>query len=47
MTCGAVELAKRRYHRLLEDALMGDADFGALPVDRPVSGAEALALLAK
>jgi len=44
-TFGAVEVAKRRYHRLLEDALAGDADFGALPLDRPVSGAEALALL--
>jgi len=39
---GAVEVAKRRYHRLLEDALIGEADFAALPVDRPVSGEEAL-----
>jgi leucyl/phenylalanyl-tRNA--protein transferase len=45
-TFGAVEVAKRRYHRLLEDALVGDADFAALPVDRPVSGEEALTLLA-
>ena len=42
---GAVEVAKRRYHRMLEEALSGDADFAALPVDRPVSGDEALKLL--
>ncbi len=40
---GTVEVPKRRYHRLLEDALAGEADFGALPLDRPLSGAEALA----
>lgn len=45
-TFGAVEIAKHRYHRLLEGAIAGDADFAALPVDRPVTGAEALALLA-
>jgi len=44
-TFGAVEVPKRRYHRLLEDALLGEADFAALPVDRPVRGEEALALL--
>jgi leucyl/phenylalanyl-tRNA--protein transferase len=44
-TFGAVEVQKRRYHRLLEDALAGEADFGALALDRPVGGAEALALL--
>ena len=44
-TFGAVEVAKRRYHRLLEEAIFGDADFGALPLERPVSGAEALAHL--
>jgi leucyl/phenylalanyl-tRNA---protein transferase len=42
---GAVEVPKRRYHRLLEDALVGQADFAALPLDRPVSGEEALAIL--
>ncbi len=42
---GAVEVQKRRYHRLLEDALVGEADFGALASDRPIGGAEALALL--
>ena len=42
-TFGAVEVQKRRYHRLLEDAIVGQADFGALALDRPVSGEEALA----
>ena len=44
-TFGAVDVAKKRYHRLLEEALAGDADFAALPVVRPVSGDEALAQL--
>ena len=44
-TFGAVEVGKKRYHRLLEDALVDEADFGALATDRPVSGAEVLALL--
>jgi leucyl/phenylalanyl-tRNA---protein transferase len=44
-TFGAVEVPKRRYHRLLEDALIGDADFAALPLDRPLSGAQALAII--
>jgi leucyl/phenylalanyl-tRNA--protein transferase len=44
-TFGAVEVGKRRYHRLLEDAIIGDADFDALALDRPLSGAEALARL--
>jgi leucyl/phenylalanyl-tRNA--protein transferase len=42
---GAVEVQKRRYHRLLEDALEGQADFGALALDRPLSGEEALAVI--
>ena len=42
---GAVEVPKRRYHRMLEAALAGDADFGALPVTRPMPGAQALAIL--
>ena len=33
-TFGAVEVPKRRYHRLLEEALHGDADFAALPSTR-------------
>jgi leucyl/phenylalanyl-tRNA--protein transferase len=43
-TFGAVEVPKFAYHRLLEAALTGEADFGAWPVDRPMSGAEALRL---
>jgi leucyl/phenylalanyl-tRNA--protein transferase len=42
---GAVEVPKRRYHRLLEDALVGEGDFAALALDRPVRGAEALAIV--
>ena len=42
---GAVEVPKRRYHQLLEEALNGDADFGMLPLNRPVSGADALAII--
>ncbi len=45
MTFGAVEIPQLRYHRLLEDAIASDADFATLPVDRPISGAEALALI--
>lgn len=44
-TFGAVDVPKKRYHRMLEEALAGDADFAALPVDRPITGAEALAQL--
>jgi leucyl/phenylalanyl-tRNA--protein transferase len=42
-TFGAVEVPRRQYHRLLEAALEGEADFAALPLERPVTGAEALA----
>jgi leucyl/phenylalanyl-tRNA---protein transferase len=44
-TFGAVEVPKRRYHRLLEEALAGEAEFEALPLDRPVSGEEAMRIL--
>jgi len=44
-TFGAVEVPKRRYHRMLEDALDGRGDFAALPTDRPVTGEEALAIV--
>ncbi len=46
-TFGAIEVPKRRYHRLLEDALEGEGDFGALPLDRPMRGEEALAIIGK
>lgn len=39
---GAVEVPRRQYHRLLEGALTGNADFTALPPGVPLSGAEAL-----
>jgi len=44
-TFGAVEVQKRRYHRLLQEALVGEADFAALPLDRPLSGEDVLAQL--
>lgn len=44
-TFGAVEVPRRRYRTLLDDAVTGSADFFALPTDRPVMGEEALALL--
>lgn len=43
-TFGACEISKRQYHKLLETALLGDGRFDALPLDRPVSGHEALAI---
>jgi leucyl/phenylalanyl-tRNA--protein transferase len=42
-TLGAMEIPKQHYHRLLEAALIGEAHFGALALDRPITGAEALA----
>jgi len=44
-TFGAVEVPRRRYHRMLEDALSGEADFATLATDRPIGGDEVLALL--
>ena len=44
-TFGAIEIPKRRYHRLLEEALQGVGDFAALPVTQPLSGEKALAIL--
>jgi leucyl/phenylalanyl-tRNA--protein transferase len=41
-TFGAVEVSRRQYHRLLEDALIGEADFAAIPLDRTLPGLEAL-----
>jgi leucyl/phenylalanyl-tRNA--protein transferase len=43
---GAIEIPRRRYRALLDVALEGHADFGTLPLDRPVPGAEALTTLA-
>jgi leucyl/phenylalanyl-tRNA--protein transferase len=43
-TFGAVEIPRRQYHRLLEEALRGEARFAAPPLDRPISGMDALRL---
>jgi leucyl/phenylalanyl-tRNA--protein transferase len=45
-TFGAVEVPRRQYHKLLEAALIGEADFAALGMKQPVPGAVALAQLA-
>jgi leucyl/phenylalanyl-tRNA---protein transferase len=44
-TFGAVAVSRRQYHKLLEAALVEPGDFMAAG-DRPLSGAEALALAA-
>ena len=41
---GAIEVPKHDYHKLLEAALVGEADFGAVPIDQALAGAEALRL---
>jgi leucyl/phenylalanyl-tRNA--protein transferase len=43
-TFGAREVPRRQYHKLLDAALAGEGRFDALPLERPVSGAEALEL---
>jgi leucyl/phenylalanyl-tRNA--protein transferase len=45
-TFGALEVPRRQYHKLLESALVGEGDFGALGMKRAVPGAEVLARLA-
>jgi leucyl/phenylalanyl-tRNA---protein transferase len=42
---GATEVSRPAYHKLLDAALVGEGDFGALALDRPVSGKAALASL--
>ena len=37
-TFGATEVPRRQYHKLLADALHGEADFAVFPVDAPVPG---------
>jgi leucyl/phenylalanyl-tRNA--protein transferase len=44
-TFGATEVSRPAYHKLLDAALVGEGNFGALPLDRPVPGATALARL--
>src|SRR5581483_4144905 len=36
-TFGAIEIEREQYHRHLEAALVGQADFAALPMVQPVS----------
>jgi len=44
---GAVEISRRRYTALLDKAIKGEpADFAKLAVDQPVSGAQALGIIA-
>ena len=44
-TFGAIEVTRPAYHKLLDAALVGEGEFGALAMDRPVSGSTALARL--
>lgn len=44
-TFGAVEVTRPAYHKLLDAALVGEGNFGALPLDRPLAGDTALAHL--
>src|ERR1700741_5288524 len=44
---GATEVSRPVYHKLLDAALVGEADFAALPVDHPLSGETVLARLAQ
>ena len=41
-TFGAIEVSRRQYSKLLEAALVGEADVTALTSRKPLSGAEAL-----
>ena len=42
---GATEVSRPAYHKLLDAALVGEGNFAALSLDRPVSGKIALASL--
>ena len=44
---GAVEIPRRRYRTLLDKATKGEADFRKLPFDQPMSGTEALRIIAE
>ena len=43
---GAIEIPRRRYTALLDNAVKGEADFRKMPVDRPIGGTEALRIIA-
>jgi leucyl/phenylalanyl-tRNA--protein transferase len=44
---GAVEVPRRRYRTLLDQAIGHHGDFAALPVDRPVCGQDVLDIIAQ
>ena len=44
---GAVEIPRRRYTALLDRAIALEANFAKLPMDRPLSGAHALEIIAE
>jgi leucyl/phenylalanyl-tRNA--protein transferase len=44
---GAVEVPRRRYRTDLDVALLHQGDFAALPIDRSISGAAALEIIAR
>jgi leucyl/phenylalanyl-tRNA--protein transferase len=46
-TFGAIEVSRPVYHKLLDAALVGEAQFAALPLDRPISGESILSELAR
>ena len=41
-TFGATEVPRRQYHKLLADALVGEANFAVFPLGEPIPGATAL-----
>src|ERR1700694_3477481 len=43
---GAVEISRRRYTALFDKGIKGGAGFVKFPTDRPISGAQALAIIA-
>jgi leucyl/phenylalanyl-tRNA--protein transferase len=43
---GAVEIPRRRYTALLDEALKGEADFYKLPAEPPLGGLDALQIIA-
>jgi leucyl/phenylalanyl-tRNA--protein transferase len=42
-TFGATEVHRRNYHKMLADALVGEADFSVFPLAEPLRGDIALA----
>ncbi len=45
-TFGAIEVSRPAYHKLLDAALVGEGNFAAFPLDRPVPGDAVLASFA-